>query len=308
MSNPCDDRATKLEDLNAASPPPGAVEPILDDGDVLLSIGAANCGGVPPVIRLRQRQHAKIHVVIRDAEGAPMPLSAFAGHKISFAIKEHPASRKSVFRFQAIDIGEDENGYSAVFTVEADAFPVPGIYYGQAHVTKETGDVQVVKLVTDYTVCIDPTFDSLLGKNAGMVTLTDVRMFLMDTCVENNYLLGELEFKDEDIVYALRRAVGEFNETNVPLTNYTPHGFPFRSALVKGAAGYLLRSAAYRYERNTLGYRAGDVSVDDQNKAGAYSKLAGMLLEEWHAFCVRKKITMNAERAWGCASSPYAGI
>ena len=188
--------------------------------------------------------------------------------------------------------------------VPVDAFRRPGIYYGQL----QWFDGEDLLATTDYTVLIAPTLTDVMTSNSAMVTLMDVRMALMDSCAEQNLLLGELEFTDEDIVYAMRRAVGKFNETNVPVTNFTPAAFPYRASMVEGTYGYLLRSAAARMERNNLKYNAGGVSIADKDKMSPYMLLAKELIGAWREFTVNTKVRMNINGGYGYSASPYRGI
>jgi len=174
-----------------------------------------------------------------------------------------------------------------------------------------TGGVVIYKdllAVTDYTLYVAPTLSSLCVSNSGMITPMDVRMALMDVCAENNLLTGELDFTDEDIIYAMRRAVGKFNETNVPITNFTVAAFPYRSSLVEGVCGYVLRSKAVIMERNNLKYSAGGVTVADKDKMNPYMTIASGYIQSWLDFTVKTKIRMNINGGYGYVASPYNGV
>jgi hypothetical protein len=136
------------------------------------------------------------------------------------------------------------------------------------------------------------------------INIFELRYELLDINPDTNFLLNDLEFRDDELLYCIRRVVDEWNETPPPIETYTAATFPFRNAWLKAAAGRALHLAARRYARNQLAYNAGGVSVDDQNKMQPYLTMATQLTEDWQNFIVNKKFSMNAEKAYGGVGSP----
>lgn len=137
------------------------------------------------------------------------------------------------------------------------------------------------------------------------ITIPEIRMALRDTSPSYNSLLEDLEFSDEEIVYAIMRPVEEWNETPPDLGqfSYTPGTFPYRENWRRATVGYLLKTAAYHYQRNYVPYNAGGVSFDDKNKAPQYFQTAEQNLQEWRQFVLAKKRELNMSLAFGVIGS-----
>lgn len=135
------------------------------------------------------------------------------------------------------------------------------------------------------------------------ITIPEIRMALRDTSPSYNSLLEDLEFSDEEIVYAITRPVEEWNETPPLLDTYTTGTFPFREFWRKATIGYLLKTAAYHYQRNYVPYNAGGISFDDKNKAPQYFQSGEQALQEWRAFILAKKREINMGLAFGTMGS-----
>ena len=180
-----------------------------------------------------------------------------------------------------------------------------GMWYGSFL----TYDKDTDALVGDYRafLCIRK---GTKGSKSGPHTITpmDVRLALFDVSPESNDLLDDLEFSDMQIINAVERCVDEWNETPPRLARaYDATNFPWREHLVKGAVGFLMQTAAYRYTRNRMQYSAAGLSTDTNDKGPQYIQLAQMARLEWKNFIAASKTEANMEEAFGTFDLPYFG-
>jgi hypothetical protein len=143
-------------------------------------------------------------------------------------------------------------------------------------------------------------------KNRGPATLQEIRMMMMDSSRNENILLDDIEFHDEQILLALAKPIRLWNETPPPIDVYTTRTFPFRGAWTSAVLGELHIIAANRYRRNRLAHTAGGVSIDDLNKEREYMAEGQRLVQEYTAWMSNKKIAMNMRRFVGSSLSEYS--
>lgn len=144
--------------------------------------------------------------------------------------------------------------------------------------------------------------------SGGPPTINEIRMSLMDSAAEENLLLDDVEFDDEQILLAITRPIRYWNEIPPPLSIvYDTRSFPFKDAWLRAIGAELLLFAAHNYRRNQLAYSAGGLTVDDKNKEGAYLQASQLLREEWRSFVAHKKIQLNAQDFMGSVGSAYGG-
>jgi ABC-type lipoprotein release transport system permease subunit len=86
---------------------------------------------------------------------------------------------------------------------------------------------------------------------------------------------------------------------------YTLENFPFRSLLLMGTAGYLLRSAALNEASNQLTYSADGVQVSDKDKAQIFTSLGSSLWEEFKQLASNIRISHNIAQVYGVKHSEY---
>lgn len=137
------------------------------------------------------------------------------------------------------------------------------------------------------------------------IGILDVRMALMDLSPEWNVLLDALEFEDGTIAYALQRPIDLWNETPPNLGPLTQSTFPYRENWLRATCGYLLKTAAHLFRRNTLSYQAGGLSISDQNKEQDYLKEGARLVGEYEQWIVRKKYELNLNHFYGGIGSAF---
>jgi hypothetical protein len=137
------------------------------------------------------------------------------------------------------------------------------------------------------------------------ITISEVRMLLLDRAPADNSLLDDFEFSDAEIVFAIRRPVDEWNEMLPQIEGYqfTPATFPYRYNWMNAAASELLRMASRKLIRNKLDYNAGGLSVNDKARGPVYAQLAEQMHLEWTAWCRHEKARINAENCYGSITS-----
>jgi hypothetical protein len=138
-----------------------------------------------------------------------------------------------------------------------------------------------------------------------ILTSEEIRLFLMDRAELNPLLLG-VRFSPEMIDQAILNVVDYYNLLPPPAsTMYTVESFPYRSLLLLGASGYLLRSAAINEASNQLTYSASGVQISDKDKAQIFLSLGGSLWDEFKALASNIKISNNISEAYGVKHSEY---
>jgi hypothetical protein len=138
-----------------------------------------------------------------------------------------------------------------------------------------------------------------------ILTSEEIRMFLLDRAELNPLLLG-IRFTPEMIEQAIINTVDYFNLMNPPINEYyTVETFPFRSLLLLGASGYLLRSAAINEASNQLSYASDGVQVNDKDKAQIFLSIGGGLWEEFKQMATNIRININVGQVYGIKHSEY---
>lgn len=140
-----------------------------------------------------------------------------------------------------------------------------------------------------------------------VVTKDQVRMFMRDRA-DNNILLDDVQFTDDELNLALEMAASAYNCVT-PQTNITPSTFPHKYLLMVGTVRFLLSSESFLQARNQATYQDGDIApigVDD--KAALYSQMAQSLKAEWDELARGIKTQNNMESAYGSLGSGYRNV
>lgn len=143
-------------------------------------------------------------------------------------------------------------------------------------------------------------------KTLGPPSLQEIRMHMMDCHRNENLLLDDVEFGDEQILEAVLSPISTWNESLPPLRHrMTTMNFPYRSQWKDAIVGRLLVTAAHNYRRNHLAYQAGGTSIDDKNKEQPYLQMGMAILESYKEFVLKTKTSINLSHVWGYFGSPY---
>ena len=174
---------------------------------------------------------------------------------------------------------------------------IPGLWHG------------TIQLLNPQEQIVDEITCRLLIKKSATgtsrntpITVEEVRNFLMDRCPEDNRLLFDTQYTDEQIINAMAMPIDDWNDTPPCIQYFSPVTFPWRRPLIIGTAAALLNTHAFNQFRNEAAYQAGNVTVNDSNKGPIYLQLAQQLHQEWKHWMVSKKRELNIQRGWGSSA------
>lgn len=138
------------------------------------------------------------------------------------------------------------------------------------------------------------------------LTIGQVRMFLYDTCAQQNVLLDDLQFSDVQIVYCMQKAIQDWNQMSPALhDSMTICNFPYKSKLCTGTIGHLFTMASYRYLRNAMRHSNAGLTYDDQDKGQIYTQLGQANKQQWTSWIQTKKTQLNMQQCMGTISDIY---
>ena len=149
-----------------------------------------------------------------------------------------------------------------------------------------------------------------------IATTDDVRMWMRDYALGNltggqgNLLLDDVQFTPDELNFAMRMAVSNYNAIT-PMSNYNTDGsdFPNEYLLLLGTARFLMVSESFHQLRNQANAQDGDIAPTGiYDKAQAYLSLAQMLKAEWDQLTRQIKNQINMESAYGHLGSGYRYI
>lgn len=274
----------------------------------------AGCAASAGVIRVKMRTPVHVRLPLLDESGglvAPAPVQEASGSSSSSSSSGEPTLLPLVATFRAraaefcrltVDVAAVEAEEAGYYTASLPGVDVPGLY--DASLTVYGADGEAVAS-TRYWLEVAARADY---RSNGPLTIAEVRLELRDQCPGQNELLDRLQFTDEQMAYAIRKPVDEFNATGQPETSFTVVNFPgmYRAYWSIGACGYLLRIAAIANDRDGLNYTAGGVAIDDR-MSRFVAELSGRLLDEWRSWMRSKKVELNVSQGWGSLGSDYGG-
>jgi hypothetical protein len=144
----------------------------------------------------------------------------------------------------------------------------------------------------------------------GPPTINELRMQIVDSSpAENQYLLDALEFDDDQIVMALTKPLQDFDEMNPHVgVRFDSRNFPWKSAWLDAAAGYLYQFAAAHYRRNKANLQGGGQVAGDKDKEMEYLRISKLHLDEWKEFRQLKKLAISMHECAGSFGSDYSRI
>jgi|3_EtaG_2_1085321.scaffolds.fasta_scaffold69353_2 hypothetical protein len=199
-------------------------------------------------------------------------------------------------------IKDADNGI-VEYALDPSDLPGPGIYLAAYNVTNSEGILlhQVPRYLQ-----ITPSLAQGVTTNRPL-SIAEVRLSLRDYPASNT-LLDEVEFSDEEIIWALTRPVDIWNSTPPDIGNYDYNNFPWRAAHLDGTIGELLAVSAHHYMRNELPYQSAGLSVNDKAKASNYLQLSENLKAKFVAFVERKKYELNIAGGFRFKPGPYGNL
>ena len=136
-----------------------------------------------------------------------------------------------------------------------------------------------------------------------IITENDIRLFMLDRTSEDNFLLDDVEFTQDEIEYAHGLAVAKYNSTLPILTPVTEIA---RYEAIIGTCAILMRMKAINLLRNKLDYtNKSGTAIQDKAKAQEYLAVGTGLMNEFDQRTKMLKISLNIESGYGYQSSPY---
>lgn len=144
------------------------------------------------------------------------------------------------------------------------------------------------------------------NSSAPAITRDEIRMFLRDYA-QNNILLDDVQFKNEELDMAMNLAVDEYNVLT-PISGASASSIP-KSLLMLGTASWLMKTESFLQIRNQASYQDADIQpigVDD--KHGLYLQFSRTLKEDWLGAAKAYKQQLNLESVYGGISSGYINV
>ncbi len=229
---------------------------------------------------------------------------------VKVRVKEWLGSGPSSCRNPVWDVyGDAQNASGGVVraTLEPAIVEQAGIYELNWAVMDENGRPVVIdRGLLSVEKSMFPVELVHIYKNLGPPTLQEVRMRLMDSSKNENLLLDDVEFKDEQILMAMWEPIRAWNESPPPIETYTTRNFPFRGAWISGVLGQLHLVAANHYRRNVFRGAAGGTS--DKDKEKEYLAEGQRLWQEYLAWMLNKKVEINLKKFAGQSRSQYSNL
>lgn len=180
--------------------------------------------------------------------------------------------------------------------------PKPGVWLAQASVWDHG---KLIKIYPFYWE-VQP---NLMYNEFGPITVPEVRLAVRDVCPEGNFLIDSCDFKVEEIMWAIRRPVEQFNAAPPPVATFNTSTFPYRWNWMNATIGELMILVGTWLRRNDLDYSAGGVTVMDTKKWEFYMARGKELQAEYKDFVKNKKIEINIQGGYGSMGgywcSPY---
>lgn len=233
--------------------------------------------GVPKTLKLAETQVSDIALPIESLEIDFLEIPVDA--TVKFLVYAEDATTLHTEYPAAV-----VNGFAEVsdFSMEKS-----GVYPAQLNVYAVGGDLIYT---IPYFVGIEP-----VAGWTSTISITEMRLHMMDAVPSDNLLLDDYEFKDTEILYALNAILDRMTGIGLPSPRLTLSTIPqdLRWAYKQGVNATLLKLAAKRYARNELPYSAGGISVNDQAKANTYMGLSAEPEQEFIDAVLSRKQRQN---------------
>ena len=199
-------------------------------------------------------------------------------------------------------IKDADNGV-VEYSLDPADLPGPGIYLAAYNVTNE--EDLLLYQVPRYLQITPSLGQGTVSQRP--LSIAEIRLALRDYPAANT-LLDEVEFSDEEIIWALTRPVDIWNGTPPDLVTYSYNNFPWRAPHLDGAVGELLSIAGHHYMRNELPYQSAGLTVNDKAKASNYLQMSEGLKAKFKEFVERKKYELNISGGFIFKPGPYGNL
>ena len=295
--------------------------------------GISERDGCPVLTRIQafiasEGAQATLEYIFRDRQGNPIDLSSPAQVSEGGLVEvSEPSSLGSdTVLLRIAEFTGINNGGCRIHRVEGEIIrpsdgvvraSLPKIVYSQSGIYRLSWgfmrDNEIV-LVNEGLLSVERTlfgFDTPGNQNTeGPPTINELRMNIVDSSpAENQYLLDALEFDDEQILLALTKPLQDFNDMPPRISlRFDSRNFPWKSAWLDAAVGYLYQFAAAHYRRNKANLQGGGQVAADKDKEREYLQASQMHLKEWQEFRQLKKLEISMHEACGSSLSTYSNM
>jgi hypothetical protein len=218
---------------------------------------------------------------------------------VMIVLKELPSDNNAWYEEQALIVDAAAGKIRIAYT--AHDVRRAGIFTGEAQIWQDG----LMKRIFPFFFNVNPSLSGSAGDSLHVLSVAEIRMTLRDTDPEANTLLDELEYKQEEIMLAIRRCIQYWNEVPPPIGTYKPTNFPFPYHLSIGVASILYGMATHLKLRNDLDYSAGGVTVKDTMDWPSYREMQDRLWQQWTDWVKATKYRMNIEGAFKVLGSGY---
>lgn len=236
-------------------------------------------------------------MILKDGicvDANPFIIDTASGEHVKFFAKETQDATQMYLDGVDVTILDGAVG-SVNLTITGDDLIYAGIWWA-AYIIYDKDDTPLHEIPV--WLYVEKGINHKIARNTPL-SIAEVRLFLMDRCPEDNFLLDDVEFSDTEYMAAIRWPVDKWNETPPDVARYTQTTCPWRYHWMIGAASMLLNMAARSYARNSLNYQAGGLSVSDKTKDQQYRELAKDLQAEFISWMEAKKVEINQELCFG---------
>jgi hypothetical protein len=251
-------------------------------------------GGSTLVNTVTQGTTPVINDTLLSPDGIPLKL---ANTTVTFLIQESLSAGSILSELCGI-VNADKG--KVQYSLSTSDIPGPGIYLAGYNVIN--ADDLLLHQVPRYLQVI-PDIRGGIGATRPL-TIAEVRLAIRDYPVSNT-LLDDVEFSDEEILWALTRPIDIWNSVPPDISTFDYNNFPYRAAHLDGTVGELLSIATHHYMRNQLSYQSAGMTVDDKNKATNYLNLSENLKNKFITFVERKKYELNVAGGFIFNPGPY---
>lgn len=257
-----------------------------------LSSGA--CVGKPLLSAMAQAP-TTFDILLEDAEGNPVDLTPAS--EVRFIVREMTFTD---YRYidKACEVDPDPSTGMLALTLDSEDVPHAGLWEAGFLPMNSDG-----KPLAEYSVYLElkKSMNYERSSEVDPITIGEIRMALYDRCAEDNEFLDDVEFRDDEIAYAIRRVVDLWNEEAPAIAGsmYTTTTFPYRFHGVDAACGELMRMKGLQLARNRMPFSTGSGKVDDKARADLYIQLGNSILQEYKQWMRREKYRLNANNIYG---------
>jgi hypothetical protein len=280
----------------------------------------SGCAREWSTIQLTQSTKDTLSVILRDKCGTPLAITPET-HTVTLYVKEWQTGTEIYFS-KPCTISSTTEGLVSC-TVLPRNLPYAGIWVGEFTVTQiaeEDGSVDAsldvsaeayLPVVVNRINCYVEVAQSIKASSPGTnrpLSIFEIRMAIRDRCPSDNTFLDELEFSNTEIMYALQRPIDYWNEALPPIPEtYTYSTFPYKYHWSDAAIGELLKIASMKLMRNNIQINAGGVNLDDKGRVAMYMQVSGQLLQDYKAWVMQQKYSLNMNAWFGRISTPEFG-